>query len=81
MAQGREPHQIRPAATRFHYRPELCDKGNRSPEQTKVLECPLLAISGHAERVVNRSALPPKADIQIISPGQAPDDVRFAPNS
>ncbi len=43
MAQGREPHQIRPPATRIHYRLELFDKGNRSPEQTKVLECPLMA--------------------------------------
>ena len=43
MAQGRDPHLIRPAATRFHYRPELFDKGNRSTEQTKVFECPLMA--------------------------------------
>ncbi len=26
-------------------------------------ECPLLAISGHAERCARESALPPKADI------------------
>ena len=41
----------------------------------------LLAISGHAEGSSRTSALPPKADIQIMIPGQAPSDVRFAPNS
>ncbi len=29
----------------------------------KILECPLLAISRHAERCARESALPPKADI------------------
>ncbi len=31
--------------------------------------------------VAGMSALPPKADIQIMIPGQAPANVRFAPNS
>ena len=46
-----------------------------------VAECPLMAISGLFGAVPRRSALPPKADIQIMIPSQAPADVRLAPNS
>ncbi len=45
------------------------------------MRCPLLAISRHPEGSSRTSALPPKADIQIMIPGQAPADVRLAPNS
>ncbi len=44
-------------------------------------ECPLLAISRHPEGSSRTSALPPIADIQIMIPGQALANVRFAPNS
>ncbi len=44
-------------------------------------ECPLLAISRHPKVQAGESALPPKADIEIMIPGQAPADVRFAPES
>ncbi len=44
-------------------------------------QCPLLAISRHPEGSSRTSALPPIADIQIMIPGQAPANVRFAPNS
>ncbi len=44
-------------------------------------QCPLLAISGHTEGSSRTSALPPKADIQIMIPGQAPADVRLTPES
>ncbi len=47
----------------------------------KALECPLMAISRHPEGHAGTSALPPTADIQIMIPGQAPADVRFAPDS
>ncbi len=46
-----------------------------------MLECPLVAISGHAERCARESALPPKADIQIAIPHQPLTNVRFTPNS
>jgi hypothetical protein len=45
------------------------------------VECPLMAISRHSDRCVRESALPSKADIQIMIPGQAPANVRFAPKS
>ncbi len=44
-------------------------------------ECPLLAISGLFGAVPQTSALPPKADIQIMIPGRAPADVRLTPDS
>ncbi len=47
----------------------------------KMLECPLLAISGHQAPTSRTSALPPKADIQAAIPHQPLTDVRFAPNS
>ncbi len=51
--------------------PAVCDS----------LRCPLLAISRHPDGDARRSALPPKADIQIMIPGQAPANVRLTPNS
>ncbi len=64
----------------------------QSPKPTA--ECPLfpqlrtqrwsiasVSKSRHPEGSSRTSALPPRADIQIMIPGQAPADVHLAPNS
>jgi len=48
---------------------------------SNIAICPLLAISRHTAGSSRTSALPPIADIQIMISGQAPANVRFAPNS
>ncbi len=45
-----------------------------------MLECPLVAISGHAEGSARESALPPKADIHPPILSELASDVRFAAN-
>ena len=61
--------------------------GNLPPFMASVVgerpssQCPLVAISRHPDGHAGESALPSKADIQIMIPGQAPADVRFTPNS